>query len=207
MRVRRSEVKDRVSIHRESVETGANAMSSSRLGRVSTAAALRTKRSAAGPAGTPGIIGSHRVAGASEGSRATFLGPVRRSIVEASDFRQLPAACARSAGVISDRTSLSASANVAALTSGPTGGAVPNAGGVPATGVTCGAGGATWASAAVRLAAATPTTPAAARARNSLRDSDMASHLERNPNEASPQTDEGKVTPGRFWLNSTGLTT
>src|SRR6266508_1198066 len=206
MRVRRSEVKARVSIQRESVETGANAMSSSRLGRAFTAAALRTKRSAAGPVATPGIIGSHRVAGARVGSRATFLGPVRRSIVEASDLRQLPAACARSAGVISTRTSLSASANVATLTSGPTGGAVPNAGGVPATGVTCGAGGATWASAA-RLAAATPTAPAAARARNSLRDSDMVSHLERNPNEASPQTDEGKVTPGRFWLNSTGLTT
>ena len=45
--------------------------------------------------------------------------------------RQLPAASARSASVNSTCTSFSASAKVAGDTSGPTGGAVPNAGGAP----------------------------------------------------------------------------
>src|SRR5689334_20651450 len=46
-------------------------------------------------------------------------------------FRQFCAACVRSFSVISTRTSFSASAKVAAETSGPTAGAVPNAGGAP----------------------------------------------------------------------------
>src|SRR6185312_1758828 len=46
-------------------------------------------------------------------------------------LRQFPAASARSASLICTCTSFSASANVATETSGPTGGAVPNAGGAP----------------------------------------------------------------------------
>src|ERR1700723_678143 len=45
--------------------------------------------------------------------------------------RQLAAAIARSASVKSTCTSFSAAAKVAGFTSGPTAGAVPNAGGVP----------------------------------------------------------------------------
>jgi hypothetical protein len=47
------------------------------------------------------------------------------------EVRQLPAACARSAGVSSICTSFSASAKVDALTSGPTGGAAPKVVGAP----------------------------------------------------------------------------
>jgi hypothetical protein len=47
------------------------------------------------------------------------------------ELRQLAAAVSRSAGLISNRTSFSASANVEAETGGPTSGAVPKAGGVP----------------------------------------------------------------------------
>ena len=174
MRVKRSEVKARVSIHRDSAVTGAKAMSSSRLGSGPGPAALRAKRSFAGPAGTPGIMGSQRVAGETEGSITTLRGPVRRSTTPAIAWRQLPAACARSAAVISMRRSFSASANVATLTSGPTGGAVPKAGGVPAAGVAAGVG-AAWPSAIARLAAAAPTIPAAARVKNFRRDSGMGS--------------------------------
>jgi hypothetical protein len=49
-------------------------------------------------------------------------------------LRQLLAAIARSAGVRVTWTSFSAAAKVAGSTSGPTGGAVANAGGVPAAG-------------------------------------------------------------------------
>lgn len=49
-------------------------------------------------------------------------------------LRQFPAACARSEGVNSTRTSFSASAMLADETTGPTGGAVPKAGGVPGGG-------------------------------------------------------------------------
>src|ERR1700722_4195379 len=83
------------------------------------------------------------------------------------EVRQLPAACARSAGVSSTWTSFSASAKVAALTSGPTGGAAPNVVGAP--------GGRVdelfWA----RLAVATvaPSRPSVVWVKNSLRDFDM----------------------------------
>jgi hypothetical protein len=59
-------------------------------------------------------------------------GPVRRSIVEASDTRQLRAAIARCAGVSATCISFSASAKVAGVTSGPTGGVAPKVGGAPA---------------------------------------------------------------------------
>ncbi len=45
--------------------------------------------------------------------------------------RQFPAACARSFSVRGNWTSFSASVKVAGVTSGPTGGAVPKAGGAP----------------------------------------------------------------------------
>ena len=96
---------------------------------------LRTNRSRAGPAVTPGSSGFQRVAGASVGSSATLRGPVRRSSSGAIDVRQLAAAILRCASVIVTCTSFSASANVAGVTSGPTAGAVPNVGGAPATGL------------------------------------------------------------------------
>jgi hypothetical protein len=79
----------------------------------------------------PGRLGFHCVAGASVASSAIFRGPVRRSSSGAICIRQLLAAVARSAGVICNHTSFSASAKVAADTSGPTAGAVPKAGGAP----------------------------------------------------------------------------
>ena len=51
--------------------------------------------------------------------------------VAAGKLRQLLAAITRSAPVISTCTSLAASVKVLGDTSGPTGGAVPNAGGAP----------------------------------------------------------------------------
>jgi len=80
---------------------------------------------------TPGIAGFHRLAGASPGSSVTLRGPVRRSYNGAIETRQLPAACARSAGVSWTCMSFSASASVAGVTSGPTEGPVPKAGGMP----------------------------------------------------------------------------
>ena len=71
------------------------------------------------------------VAGASVSSSASLRGPVRRSNSAASDVRQLRDAISRCAGVIVTCISFSASANVAGETSGPTGGAVLNAGGAP----------------------------------------------------------------------------
>ena len=67
--------------------------------------------------------------------------------------RQFPAAVARSAGLMLTWASFSASANVAADTSGPVAGPVPNAGGMPAVGssaVFCGS---------VRHATAAPNKP------------------------------------------------
>ncbi len=120
---------------------------------------------------TPGIAGFHRLAGASPGSSATLRGPVRRSYSGAIDTRQLPAACARSAGVSSTCMSLSASANVAGLTSGPTEGPVPKAGGMPGgAGGEGGVGGAWgWASALVAGTRAALARPRAEVLRKSRR--------------------------------------
>src|SRR5215831_6281879 len=88
-------------------------------------------------------------------------------------LRQLPAACVRSAVVNSTWTSFSASAKVAAPTSGPTGCAVPNAGGVPGGGsgdFCCGVSAGFWA--LPRDATAAPKTRDAS-ARNCLRDFDI----------------------------------
>src|SRR5579871_4531957 len=63
-------------------------------------------------------------------------------------LRQLPAAWARSAWVRVAWTSFSASAKVAVVTSGPTAGAVPKAGGAPGVVEVVGA----WALAAVAVA-------------------------------------------------------
>ena len=78
--------------------------------------------------------GSQRVAGASVGSSPIFRGPVRRSRSAAMDVRQLFAIIWRCASVICTWSNFSASENVAAETSGPTGGAVLNAGGAPGVG-------------------------------------------------------------------------
>src|ERR1035437_8590531 len=169
MRVSRSDVSAFDSTQRESAVTGANAMSSSRFGRGPGSALPRTRRSRAGPAARAGRTGSQRDAGASDASRATFFGPARRSMIPAMAWRQLPATSARSPGVSSTRTSFSASAIVAGEISGPTAGAVPNAGGVPAAGVAARGG--------VCASACTPVTSAAAEAavvvRNSRRDLGM----------------------------------
>ena len=82
--------------------------------------------------------GFHTVAGTSPYSISTFRGPVLRSYTAAIDCRQFPAASARCSGDIVTCTSFSASTNVAVETSGPTGGAVPNAGGAPGVAGVCG---------------------------------------------------------------------
>ena len=107
-------------------------MSSSDDGIAATSDLDRTNRSGADSAVTPGSAGFQSVAGASVSAIATFRGPVRRSRYCASDWRHEPAACCRSAGVIVICISLSASANVAAVTSGPEPAPVPNVGGAPA---------------------------------------------------------------------------
>src|SRR5437763_8759912 len=81
-------------------------------------------------------------------------------------LRQLPAAWARSAALICTRTSFSDSANVAGETAGPTGGAVPNAGGAPAVGSWIG-----WAS--LRDATAAPKIVRDASVKNCRRDLDI----------------------------------
>src|SRR5262245_23748337 len=107
-------------------------MSSSDDGSAAPSVLDRTNRSGKAGAVSPGIAGFQTVAGASVSDIATFLGPVRRSRYCASDWRHEPAAWRRSAGVIVTCISLSASANVAAVTSGPEPAPVPNVGGAPA---------------------------------------------------------------------------
>src|SRR5262249_28718163 len=112
--------------------------------------------------------GFHRSAGASCGPSGTLRGPVRRSQSAAMLLRQFCAACARSRSFSSTCTSFSAAANTAGLTSGPTGGAVPKAGGVPgdgSAGFAAGAG--VWASPAT---GAVPSRAAADVSRNSRRE-------------------------------------
>ena len=93
----------------------------------------------------------------------SFRGPTRRSYTEASDCCQLPAACVRSFGVISTCTSFSASENVSGVTTGPTGAAVPKAGGAPGVVGVCFAR-------AVLADIAAPINPKEPFARNSRRD-------------------------------------
>src|SRR5262245_32382355 len=113
MLVSRSDVSLFDSIHLDSCVTGANAMASSDDGSGEPSGFERTNRSRADPyAGTPGIIGSHSVAGASVATIATFLGPVRRSRYGAIALRHDSTACCRSAGVIVTCISFSASAKV-----------------------------------------------------------------------------------------------
>src|SRR5262245_14307015 len=130
--VRRSEVSRRDAIHLDNCVTGANAMSSSDEGSAAPSVLDRTNRSGADSVVTPGNAGFQSVAGASVSAIATFRGPVRRSRYCASDWRHETAACCRSACVIVTCISLSASANVCAVTSGPEPAPVPNVGGAPA---------------------------------------------------------------------------
>src|SRR5688572_11301455 len=132
MFVSRSDVSLRDSIHRACCATVAYAMSASFVGSGTSAAAERTKRSVASALTlSREASGVQIVAGASVSSSASLRGPVRRSNSAASDVRQLRDAISRCAGVIVTCISFSASANVAGETSGPTGGAVLNAGGAP----------------------------------------------------------------------------
>src|SRR6267142_6739042 len=88
------------------------------------------------------------------------------------ELRQLPAACALSAGVSSAMTSFSASAKVATETAGPTAGAVPNAGGAPGGGSAdfwAGSGPLVWPSAATVV----PRRVRVVCVKNSRRDFDM----------------------------------
>src|ERR1700723_2506893 len=132
MRVSRSELSCLLSIQRESWVTVANAMSSSLAGRETPSAWLRTNRSCATPFFTPGIIGSHFVAGDNDDSSVSFRGPTLRSYTDASVLRHVEAAIARSESVSGNWTSFSASEKVVSETSGPNAGPEPNAGGAPA---------------------------------------------------------------------------
>src|SRR5215510_499229 len=107
-------------------------MSSSDEGSGTPSAFDRTNRFSDDDNTNPGSIGFQRVAGESAASIATFRGPVRRSRYGASDWRHESAACWRSAEVIVTCISLSASANVAAVTSGPVPVPAANVGGAPA---------------------------------------------------------------------------
>jgi hypothetical protein len=131
MFVSRSDVSFLASIQRESCATEAKAMSASLAGSGASAAVERTKCSLVATAGSFEVSGCQTVAGARVSSSASLRGPVRRSNSAASDVRQLFAAISRCAGVIVTCISFSASAKVAGEISGPTGGAVLNAGGAP----------------------------------------------------------------------------
>src|SRR5882672_1079884 len=131
MFVSRSDVSCFRSIQRESFVTGACAMSASLAGNGTVSLALRTNVSRVGPDLSPASSGFQRVAGATSGSSAIFLGPTRRSRSGAIDCRQLAAAISRSAALIVTCASFSASANVDGDTAGPAPGAVPNVGGAP----------------------------------------------------------------------------
>src|SRR5262252_470817 len=131
MLVSRVDVSFFVSIQRDSLVTGANAMSSSDDGTGSDCEDERTNRSRAGPIFSLGSAGFHFVPGATLGSIGTLRGPARRSSKKAIDVRQLEAAISRCASVSVICASFSASAKVAAATAGPTAGAVPNVGGAP----------------------------------------------------------------------------
>lgn len=141
-------------------------MSSSLDGSGPGSALLRTNLSCDGPVGCPPMSAFHTVAGASVASSASLRGPVRRSINAAMDVRQLFAAIARWASVISNCTSFSASAKVAGETSGPTGGAVLKAGGAPGVADCCVAG----VCSSPRHAAITPSRPRGAWMRNCRRE-------------------------------------
>ena len=97
-----------------------------------------TNRSRAGGVNPTARAGSHSMPGTRSSVIATFRGPVRRSIVADNVRRQDPAMVARSASVLETCISFSASAKVAADTSGPVPDEVPNATGAPGV-----AGGAT----------------------------------------------------------------
>ena len=79
----------------------------------------------------PGSTGSQRECGRERSFQREFARSGAPLVEAAIVLRQLPAATARSAAVISNCTSFSASAKVVADTSGPTGGPAPKAGGAP----------------------------------------------------------------------------
>src|SRR6202042_1145637 len=93
---------------------------------------LRTNKSRAGPAFSPGNTGFQFEYGATDSSIFNLRGPTRRSYSAAIVTRQLSTASARSSVFSVTCTSFSASPNVVVETSGPTAGPVPYAGGAPA---------------------------------------------------------------------------
>src|ERR1700676_5011472 len=167
MLVSRSDVSLRVSIHRDSRVTGANAISSSLVGSGPGSILLRTNALRAGPAGLPGSAASQWDQGASSGSSETLRGPTRRSYSGAIPLRQLATASLRSASLNSTWTSFSASVNVSGDTSGPTGGAVAKAGGAPG-------GNSAGFFSSLQEVTAIPRRPRELLVRNCLRDFDMA---------------------------------
>src|SRR6266702_968170 len=179
MCVSRSEVSSRCSIQRESLVTGAKAMSASFEGSGPGSELVRTKRSRSAAGCWPGSTGSYRENGASGGERETLRGPVRRSIRAAMFTRQEAAACVRSAGRSSTRASFSASAKVSGETSGPTAGPVPKAEGAPG-------GSCDGACASALRETAAPRSPSDVFARNCLRESGMG-----------PPRQSGSIVSGR----------
>src|SRR5882672_2077820 len=141
-------------------------MSASLVGNGTASLLLRTNASRVGPELSPASSGFQRVAGATSGSSAIFLGPTRRSRSGAIDCRQLAAAISRSAALIVTCASFSASANVDGDTAGPDAGAVPKVGGAPGV-----VGGADTVApcCSLRHATAAPSAPSGAAIRNCLR--------------------------------------
>ena len=117
----------------------------------------------------PGSTGSQRVAGATDGRRRELARAgaalVERRHASCANCRR---PSARSAGLSSNCTSFSASANVAGETGGPTAGAVPKAGGAPG-------GGAADSGEGLRQAAVPAMRAAEARLRNCRRELGMVS--------------------------------
>src|SRR6185503_1238888 len=134
-------------------------MSASSWGSGLAGLLLAWNRSILAPICAPGIDrGSHTVAGAVAGSMVIFFGPFLRWYWPAIETCQFCAACSLSFGVSSTCMSFSASAKVWGVTSGPTFGPVPKAGGAP--------GGS---SGGVCVTAAAPARPTADCLRNSRR--------------------------------------
>ena len=140
-------------------------MSASLPGKGPTSKPLLTIRFRSGPAFVPGNTGSHCDHGANPSRNSIFRGPTRRSHSGAMLTRQVFAACSRSFLLNSTCTSFPASTSVCAETSGPTGFAVPNAGGIPAG--SC-VGSCARALAIASGATAVPTNPKAVDVKNSL---------------------------------------
>ena len=121
--------------------------------------------------------GKHRIPLRIRGERGTelhFARPRTALVKRCMLLCQFCAACARSFSVIATCTSFSAWAKVAGETSGPTGGAVPNAGGAPGVG-SVGIGLSATAGACPLVTAAEPSIESEEVIRNARREFAMCS--------------------------------